>query len=39
VPPAALLAYRMAIARGQTPDKPMWRERYYAQGFKHILGA
>ena len=39
VPPAALLAYRMAVARGQTPDKPMWRERYYAQGFKHILGA
>ncbi len=39
VPPAALLAYRMARARGQTPDTPAWRERYYAQGFKHILGA
>jgi glucosamine--fructose-6-phosphate aminotransferase (isomerizing) len=38
VPPAALLAYRMAKARGHTPERPAWRERYYAQGFKHILG-
>jgi glucosamine--fructose-6-phosphate aminotransferase (isomerizing) len=39
VPPAALLAYRTARARGYTPDTPNWRERYYAQGMKHILGA
>ena len=39
VPPAALLAYRMARSRGHTPDTPKWRERYYSQGLKHILGA
>jgi glucosamine--fructose-6-phosphate aminotransferase (isomerizing) len=39
VPPAALLAYRMARSRGQSPDTPKWRERYYSQGLKHILGA
>ncbi len=38
VPPAALLAYRMARARGHNPDVPAWRERYYAQGMSHLLG-
>ena len=38
IPPAALLAYRMARSRGHTPDTPKWCERYYAQGMKHILG-
>ena len=38
VPPAALLAYRLARARGFNPDHPAWRERYFSQGMKHILG-
>lgn len=38
VPPAALLAYRLARQRGATPDTPGWRERYHAQGLNHILG-
>ncbi len=38
VPPAALLAYRLARARGYNPDRPSWRERYLAQGMAHILG-
>lgn len=38
VPPLALLAYRVARARGHTPDHPMWRERYLSQGMSHILG-
>jgi glucosamine--fructose-6-phosphate aminotransferase (isomerizing) len=38
VPPAALLAYRMARARGFNPDIPAWRERYYAQGMHHLIG-
>ena len=38
VPPAALLAYRMARARGYNPDNPTWRERYYAQGMSHLIG-
>ena len=38
VPPLALLAYRVARARGQNPNQPAWRERYYAQGMTHILG-
>jgi glucosamine--fructose-6-phosphate aminotransferase (isomerizing) len=38
VPPAALLAYRSACARGHNPDKPYWRERYISQGMTHILG-
>ncbi len=38
VPPLALLAYRVARARGQTPDHPTWRERYVSQGMTHILG-
>jgi glutamine---fructose-6-phosphate transaminase (isomerizing) len=38
VPPAALLAYRLARARGANPDKPGWRDRYYSQGMTHILG-
>lgn len=39
VPPAALLAYRMARARGHNPDVPAWRERYTAQGMSHLLGS
>jgi glucosamine--fructose-6-phosphate aminotransferase (isomerizing) len=38
VPPAALLAYRVARARGANPNQPGWRERYYSQGMTHILG-
>ena len=38
VPPLALLAYRVARARGQNPNQPAWRERYYSQGMTHILG-
>ena len=38
VPPLALLAYRVAQARGATPDHPQWRERYLSQGMTHILG-
>ncbi len=38
VPPLALLAYRVARARGHTPDHPKWRERYISQGMTHILG-
>jgi glutamine---fructose-6-phosphate transaminase (isomerizing) len=38
IPPAALLAYRLARARGVNPDKPGWRDRYYSQGMTHILG-
>jgi glucosamine--fructose-6-phosphate aminotransferase (isomerizing) len=39
VPPAALLAFRLARARGYDPDHPAWRERYYSQGMTHIMGA
>ncbi len=39
VPPLALLAYRVAQARGATPDTPAWRERYVSQGMRHIIGA
>ncbi|HVN53293.1 MAG TPA: SIS domain-containing protein [Anaerolineaceae bacterium] len=38
VPPAALLAYRLARARGVNPNQPGWRDRYYSQGMTHILG-
>ncbi len=38
VPPLALLAYQVARARGQNPNQPTWRERYYSQGMTHILG-
>ncbi len=38
VPPLALLAYRVARARGATPDHPQWRDRYLSQGMTHILG-
>ena len=38
VPPAALLAYQMARARGYNPNAPAWRERYLSQGMTHILG-
>jgi glucosamine--fructose-6-phosphate aminotransferase (isomerizing) len=38
VPPAALLAYRLARARGFDPDQPNWRERYTSQGMTHIIG-
>ena len=38
VPPLALLAYRVARLRGQNPNQPVWRERYYSQGMTHILG-
>ena len=38
VPPLALLAYQVARARGQNPNKPVWRERYFSQGMTHILG-
>jgi glucosamine--fructose-6-phosphate aminotransferase (isomerizing) len=38
VPPLALLAYQVARARGQNPNQPAWRERYYLQGMTHILG-
>ena len=38
VPPLALLAYRVARMRGQDPNHPAWRERYYSQGMTHILG-
>jgi glucosamine--fructose-6-phosphate aminotransferase (isomerizing) len=38
VPPAALLAYRLARARGLNPDRPGWRDRYVSQGMTHILG-
>lgn len=38
VPPAALLAYRMARARGHHPEQPHWRERYAAQGLTHLMG-
>jgi glucosamine--fructose-6-phosphate aminotransferase (isomerizing) len=38
VPPAALLAYRLARARGLSPDFPGWRDRYVSQGMTHILG-
>jgi glucosamine--fructose-6-phosphate aminotransferase (isomerizing) len=39
VPPAALLAYRLARARGFDPNRPAWRERYLSQGMSHIIGA
>jgi glutamine---fructose-6-phosphate transaminase (isomerizing) len=38
VPPLALLAYQVARERGQNPNQPAWRERYYLQGMTHILG-
>lgn len=38
VPPLAMLAYQVARARGQNPNQPAWRERYYSQGMTHILG-
>ncbi len=38
VPPAALLAYRLARARGLDPNHPGWRDRYLSQGMTHILG-
>ena len=38
VPPLALLAYQVARRRGQNPNQPSWRERYYNQGMTHILG-
>lgn len=38
VPPAALLAYKLARARGYDPNRPDWRERYHSQGMTHILG-
>jgi glucosamine--fructose-6-phosphate aminotransferase (isomerizing) len=38
IPPLALLAYRTARARGHTPDKPAWRDRYVSQGMTHIIG-
>lgn len=37
VPPAALLAYHVARARGYTPDTPSWRDRYHSQGMTHII--
>lgn len=39
VPPAALLAYRMARQRGHYPEQPHWRERYIAQGLTHLMGS
>jgi glucosamine--fructose-6-phosphate aminotransferase (isomerizing) len=39
VPAAALLAYRLARARGFDPNHPDWRERYHSQGMTHIIGA
>lgn len=39
VPVVALLAERVARARGLDPDSPTWRERYSAQGMTHIAGA
>jgi glucosamine--fructose-6-phosphate aminotransferase (isomerizing) len=39
VPPAVLLAYRLARARGYDPNHPEWRDRYHALGMTHILGA
>ena len=38
VPPAALLAYRLARARGLDPNHPGWRDRYVSQGMTHIIG-
>jgi glucosamine--fructose-6-phosphate aminotransferase (isomerizing) len=38
VPPAALLAYRLARRRGHNPNHPAWRERYISQGMTHIVG-
>lgn len=38
IPPAALLAFRLARARGINPDRPSWRDRYLSQGMSHILG-
>ena len=38
IPPLALLAYRTAQARGHSPDKPAWRDRYLSQGMTHIIG-
>jgi glucosamine 6-phosphate synthetase-like amidotransferase/phosphosugar isomerase protein len=38
VPPAALLAYRLARRRGHNPNQPAWRERYISQGMTHIVG-
>jgi glucosamine--fructose-6-phosphate aminotransferase (isomerizing) len=38
VPPAAMLAYKLARARGFDPNRPDWRERYHSQGMTHILG-
>jgi glucosamine--fructose-6-phosphate aminotransferase (isomerizing) len=38
VPPAALLAYRLARRRGHDPNQPAWRERYISQGMTHIVG-
>ena len=39
VPPLALLAYQVARVRGQNPNQPAWRERYFSQGMTHIIGA
>lgn len=39
VPVAALLAYRVARARGLEPDAPTWRERYRQLGMTHLAGA
>lgn len=39
VPPVAMLAYALAGARGATPDRPSWTERYRSQGLTHILGS
>jgi glucosamine--fructose-6-phosphate aminotransferase (isomerizing) len=39
VPPVAMLAYALAVARGASPDRPSWTERYRSQGLTHILGS
>jgi glutamine---fructose-6-phosphate transaminase (isomerizing) len=38
VPPAALLAYRLAQRRGYDPERPSWGERYLVQGMSHAMG-
>jgi glucosamine--fructose-6-phosphate aminotransferase (isomerizing) len=39
VPPIAILAWHVAVARGATPDDPAWIARYAAQGLRHVAGA
>jgi glucosamine--fructose-6-phosphate aminotransferase (isomerizing) len=39
VPPSALIAYRLGVARGLDPNDPTWQSRYHELGLRHITAA